>query len=358
MSRLRVGMRVLVREGSTERNVDALIGGVLKLGCSTENLCFCTDDKHAGEIMQEGHINYNVRRAIALGIEPMQAIQMASINAARHFRIDDEVGSITPGRLADILLVDDLTKMEPKAVYFEGTLVAENKRLLQACRVSDYPDWIKDTVHFKKPITAASFRCFSKDPKAKETTAHVIGLIDVQIINHDLIRTLPVDQGEIQRDLSQDILKLAVVERYGKTGGVGVGFVQGFTLKKGALAYSMSHDHHNIVTVGVSDSDMAVAVNEVARLHGGLAVVCDGNVMDSMCLPIGGLMSECGADEVMRLLDGMNEAARQLGCQTPAPFMTLSFISLPTVPELGLTDMGLVDVLGHRLIDVETQDND
>ena len=180
----------------------------------------------------------------------------------------------------------------------------------------------------------------------------------MQIINHDLIRTLPVKQGEIQRDLSQDILKLAVVERYGKTGGVGVGFVQGFTLKKGALAYSMSHDHHNIVTVGVSDSDMAIAVNEVARLHGGLTVVCDGNVMDSMCLPIGGLMSECGADEVMRLLDGMNEAARQLGCQMPAPFMTLSFVSLPTVPELGLTDMGLVDVLGHRLIDVETQDHD
>ena len=180
----------------------------------------------------------------------------------------------------------------------------------------------------------------------------------MQIINHDLIRTLPVKQGEIQRDLSQDILKLAVVERYGKTGGVGVGFVQGFTLKKGALAYSMSHDHHNIVTVGVSDSDMAIAVNEVARLHGGLTVVCDGNVMDSMCLPIGGLMSECGADEVMRLLDGMNEAARQLGCQMPAPFMTLSFVSLPTVPELGLTDMGLVDVLGLRLIDVEPQEND
>ena len=180
----------------------------------------------------------------------------------------------------------------------------------------------------------------------------------MQIINHDLIRTLPVKQGEIQRDLSQDILKLAVVERYGKTGGVGVGFLQGFTLKKGALAYSMSHDHHNIVTVGVSDSDMAIAVNEVAHLHGGLTVVCDGNVMDSMCLPIGGLMSECGADEVMRLLYGMNEAVRQLGCQMSAPFMTLSFISLPTVPELGLTDMGLVDVLGHRLIDVETQGND
>lgn len=138
----------------------------------------------------------------------------------------------------------------------------------------------------------------------------------------------------------------------------GRGLCAGLYAEKSALAYSMSHDHHNIVTVGVSDSDMAIAVNEVARLHDGLTVVCDGNVMDSMCLPIGGLMSECGADEVMRLLDGMNEAVRQLGCQMPAPFMTLSFISLPTVPDLGLTDMGLVDVLGHRLIDVETQDND
>lgn len=353
LSRLRVGMRVLIREGSTERNVDELIGGVLRLGLDTDNLCFCTDDKHAGEIMEEGHINYNVRRAIELGMDPIKAIQIATINTARHFRIDDEVGSITPGRLADILLVDDLTKMEPKAVYFEGELVAENKHLVKECSVSAYPDWIKDTVHLKNPITAASFRCPAKDPAATETKAHVIGLIDVQIINNDLVCTLPVKDGEIQRDLANDILKLAVVERYGKTGGVGVCFVKGFSLEKGALAYSMSHDHHNIVAVGVNDKDMAVAVNEVARLHGGLAIACDGKVVDSMCLPIGGLMSECGADEVMRLLDGMNEATRALGCKMPAPFMTLSFISLPTVPELGLTDMGLVDVLGHKLIDVE-----
>lgn len=353
ISRLRVGMRVLVREGSTERNADALVKAALELGCGTENLCFCTDDKHAGEIMEEGHINYNVRRAIALGMPPIQAIQMATINAARHFRIDDEVGSITPGRLADILLVDDLSQMEPKAVYFEGQLVAQNKVLLHECSVSDYPEWIKDTVHLKTPITADSFRCPSKNPTATETSAHVIGLIDVQIINNDLICTLPVQNGEIQRDPDHDILKLAVVERYGKTGGVGIGFVKGFSLRQGALAYSMSHDHHNIVVVGANDIDMAAAVNEVARLHGGLAVACDGQIVSSMCLPIGGLMSEGSAQEVMLQLDKMNAAARTLGCDMPAPFMTLSFISLPTVPELGLTDMGLVDVLGHRLIDVE-----
>lgn len=352
LSRLQVGMRVLIREGSTERNVDTLIKAVLQLGCSSENLCFCTDDKHAGEIMEEGHINYNVRRAIELGMQPMQAIQIATINAARHFRMDDEIGSITPGRLADILLVDDIEKMDPKAVFYEGKLVAKNKQLLEECKVSEYPVWIKDTVHLLRPITKESFACPAKRQESS-AKVRVIELIDLQIINKLLEWTLPVKQGLILRDMEHDILKLAVVERYGKTGGVGVGFVKGFTLRKGALAYSMSHDHHNIVVVGENDTDMAVAVNEVARLHGGLAVACDGKVTASMCLPIGGLMSECPANEVMALLDGMNAAAKALGCEMPAPFMTLSFISLPTVPELGLTDMGLVDVLAHKIIDVE-----
>lgn len=353
LARLRVGMRVLVREGSTERNVDALIRGALEMQCSTENLCFCTDDKHASEIQEEGHINYNVRRAIALGMEPMQAIQMATINAARHFRLDDEIGSITPGRLADILLVDDLHAMQPKAVFYEGKLVAENQKLLVKCPVGNYPDWIKDTVHLLRPITAESFACPAKHPEQPSANVRIIELIDLQIINHAATGTLPVKNGNIQADVAQDILKLAVVERYGKTGNVGVAFVKGFQLKTGALAYSMSHDHHNIVVVGENDSDMAAAVNEVARLHGGLAVVRDGQVIASMCLPIGGLMSEHTAEEVMADLEQMNAATRQLGCNMPAPFMTLSFISLPTVPDLGLTDLGLVDVLGHRLIDVE-----
>lgn len=153
-------------------------------------------------------------------------------------------------------------------------------------------------------------------------------------------------------DPSQDVAKLSVVERYGKNGNVGTGFVRGFHLEKGAMAYSMSHDHHNIVTAGVDDGDMAAAVNEVARLRGGLAVVCGGKVLASMELPIGGLMSEEGPREVEERLDGLNRAAASLGCDTPAPFMALSFISLPTVPELGLTDMGLVDVLEHKLIPV------
>lgn len=347
LARLQVGMKVLIREGSSERNVDELIKGVLERGLRTDNLMFCTDDKHAREIQQEGHINYNVARAISLGLEPMDALQMATVNAARHFRLEDEIGSITPGRLADILLVDDIREMKPAVVIFEGKVVAQEGRLLEECPVAAYPDWIKHTVTLKRPLTEASFRISASSESA---TVNVIDMIPRQIINHRAAEIMPVQDGCITADVSRDLLKLAVVERYGKNGNIGVGIVRGFRLREGALAYSMSHDHHNIVVVGTNDADMAAAVNEVARLNGGLCAVRGGTILSSMELPIGGLMSEKSADEVMEQLDVLNRDARSLGCEMDAPFMSLSFVSLPTVPDLGLTDMGLVDVLSHKLI--------
>ena len=184
----------------------------------------------------------------------------------------------------------------------------------------------------------------------------MIDMIPRQIINNHIIEVMQVKDGEIQMNVEKDLLKLAVVERYGKNGNVGVAFVHGFKLKKGALAYSMSHDHHNIVVVGTNNADMALAVNEVARLNGGLAVACDGIILNGMELPIGGLMSEKSSEEVMAQLDVLNADARKLGCEMDAPFMSLSFISLPTVPELGLTDLGLVDVLAHKLIPLELEE--
>lgn len=354
IERLRVGMKVFIREGSSERNVDALVKGILEHHLDTDNLMFCTDDKHAREIQVEGHINYNVSRSIKLGLDPMHALQMATVNTAKHFRIEDEIGSITPGRLADILLVDDLNEMRPEMVFFEGKLVAENGHLTEDCSVGTYPEWIKNTVTLLKPITADSFKVSSRIQEGT-TKVHVIDLIKAQIINNHEICELPVVNGEIQMDQKRDILKLSVVERYGKNGNVGIGFVRGFSLQKGALAYSMSHDHHNIVVVGTNETDMAAAVNEVARLHGGLSIACDGQIKGSMELPIGGLMSEKTADEVMEKMDALNEEVKELGCELSAPFMTLSFISLPTVPELGLTDKGLVDVLAHKLIELEVE---
>lgn len=354
IERLKVGMKVFIREGSSERNVDELIKGVLEKNLDTSNLMFCTDDKHAREIQVEGHINYNVSRAIELGLDPMKSVQMATVNTAKHFRMEDEIGSITPGRLADIILVEDWHNMKPDMVIFEGNVVAQNGELVKECKVEDYPDWLKHTVVLKKPVTPESFEVPSKKMEGT-TKIHVIEMISRQIINNHIIKEVSVKNGLIQTEVDHDILKLAVVERYGKNGNIGIGFVQGFELKKGALAYSMSHDHHNIVVVGTNDEDMALAVNEVVRLNGGLSVACDGKIRNSMELPIGGLMSEKSAEEVMAQLDVLNEDAKKLGCNMDAPFMSLSFISLPTVPELGLTDKGLVDVLAHQLIGLEVE---
>ena len=355
IERLKVGMKVFIREGSSERNVDELIRGVIEHQLDTSNLMFCTDDKHAREIQVEGHINYNVSRAIDLGLDPMKAIQIATVNSAKHFRMEDEIGSITPGRLADIILVEDWREIKPSVVIFEGNVVAENGKLLEECKVEEYPEWLKHTVILKNPITAESFAVPSKKQDGS-TKIHLIDLIPRQIINHHVLEEMQVKNGKIQVNIEKDILKLAVVERYGKNGNVGVGFVRGFELKKGALAYSMSHDHHNIVVVGTNDEDMALAVNEVARLNGGLSVTCGGKILNSMELPIGGLMSEKPAEEVMAQLDILNADAKALGCGMDAPFMSLSFISLPTVPDLGLTELGLVDVLEHKLIPLEAEE--
>jgi len=348
IARLRLGMRVLIREGSTERNADALLRAAIENDVPLDGLCFCTDDKHPSEIREEGHINYIVRRAIELGMKPVDAIRIATINAARHIRMDDEIGSITPGRRADILLMDSLERVEPDMVFYEGKLVASDGALTQACTIQQYPAWILDTVSLKKPITEESFAVAAKAGDSNRVKA--IELIGLQIINKSFIADLPVYNGRICVDVDADILKLAVVERYGKNGNVGVGFVKGFQLKRGALAFSTSHDHHNIVVVGTNDLDMSAAVNEVVRLHGGLAAADDGHAIASMSLPIGGLMSDKCAEDVITELDALNRAARQLGCPMKAPFMTLSFVSLPTVPELGLTDMGLIDVMAHQLI--------
>jgi len=355
IARLRLGMKVMVREGSSERNVDELMKAVVENGLDYDNLLFCTDDKHADEIRDEGHINYNVNRAIELGVPPIKAIQMATINAAKHFRVEDEIGSITPGRKADIILTENVNKIKPTMVIFEGKIVAKDGKLLEECKVGEYPQWIKETVKFKNPITPESFALKSKS-NGNKTKVNLIELIDKQIINEWKTAELPVENGFIKNDVDNDILKLAVVERYGKTGGVGIGFVRGFGLKKGALAYSMSHDHHNIVSVGTNDEDMSVAVNAIHDMQGGLVAVDEGKIIAKMQLPIGGLMSEKSADEVMAEIANADEAARSLGCTISAPFMILSFISLPTVPNLGLTDMGLVDVLNHKLIDVEILD--
>ncbi len=215
--------------------------------------------------------------------------------------------------------------------------------------MKDYPAFLFDTVKLKSEITSDRFRI---QADGKQALCRVIQLIPDQIINRETQDWLPIVNGQIDPQIDRDILKLAVVERYGKNGRVSVALVQGFMLKKGALASSVSHDHHNIVTVGTNDSDMAMAVREIAKMKGGFVACAGGKIIAKLELPLAGLMSVLPAHDVMQQMNDLNNAARSLGVEMAAPFMTLSFISLPTVPQLGLTDYGLIDVLGHRLTDL------
>lgn len=354
LERIRLGLTVMVREGSTERNEESLLQGVLENDLGFENLIFCTDDKDASDIKDEGHINFNVSKAIGMGVDPVEAIKMATINPAKHFRIEDEIGSITPGKKADILILNSLKNLEPDKVVYEGEIVAKNGELLVETQNHTYPDWIKNTVKLKQRPSSDLFKIQSKKKNVGFTEVNVIGLFEDQIINDWLKRKLPVKDGKILSDTERDILKMEVVERYGKNGNIGKAFVEGFGLEEGSIGISVSHDHHNIVVVGTNNKDMATCVNRIERLQGGLVAVKNGKIIEEFATPIGGLMSDKRSEEVLKGHRKVSEAASKLGTDLPDPFMTLSFISLPTVPELGLTDKGLIDVKNHELIDLET----
>lgn len=354
LERLRVGIRVLIREGSSERNGKELLGAVAQHKLPTDHLMFCTDDKHVQDIVREGHISYNVQLAIDAGISPVKAIQMATLNTARHFRMEDRLGSITPGRMADLMLLPNLTQIKPSLVLKDGRIVAENGKAAPAVH-KEYPSHLFDTVHVSPAVCEESFAVSAQGSQAK---CRIIDLIPDQIINNEQQLWMDIRDGRIETDPQRDILKLSVAERYGKNGRVCSAFVKGFQLKNGALASSVSHDHHNIVVVGTNDRDMLCAVRELDRLHGGFAAAVDGGIAASIALPLGGLMSPLSAGEVMSQMERVNAAAAKLGCTMAAPFMTLSFISLPTVPQLGLTDVGLIDVLRHSTcpLILETQE--
>jgi adenine deaminase len=346
-ARLSLGMAVLVREGSTERNLEALVAGLVRENAHSSRWMMCTDDKHPDDIAREGHIDHMVRKAISMGLDPVKAIQMATINAASHFRIDHLLGSLTPGRKADIILTSDLHNLQVEFVFFKGELVAENGGLRQEIKPRAFPQWLQRTVKITRGRFGSDFRLQASSARVN---ARIIQVLPDQIVNTSIIAVLEVSEGSVRAAPEQDILKLAVVERYGKNGNIGIAFVNGFGLKHGAMASTVSHDHHNIVIAGADDASMACCVRAIERMNGGL-VVCDGDqVLAKLALPIAGLLSDQSAQEVIASLNKMNEAAWRLGCKLPAPFMSLSFISLPTVPELGLTDIGLIEVSENKII--------
>jgi adenine deaminase len=322
---------------------------VVREGLPTRHLLFCTDDKFSADLATEGHIDYNVNEAVRLGLPAMRAVQMATLNAAEHFRLDDRLGAIAPGRLADFLLCDSLTPIAAPEVYVGGRRVAARGKLTARIPPVRYAAWLNNTVRLRRAVPSSRFAFPAKGDRAR---VRVIEIVPDQIFNHLREADLRVVAGAVQPDPAQDVLKIAVVERHGKNGNVAVAFARGFGLQRGAIGGTVAHDHHNIVVVGTNDADLAACVQALKRLRGGFAAVAEGRALAELPLPVAGLMSDQPAAKVNKALDRLNAAARGLGCRLNSPFMTLSFVSLPSIPDAGLTDLGLVDVRGRKLIPV------
>jgi adenine deaminase len=330
--KLRLGLHILLREGSTERNLEDLIPLINPY--NAQNCSFATDDKLAGDLVKEGHIDHCVRKAIKLGLAPITALQIATINTARHYRLHN-LGAIAPRFWADFIIFDDLKHFQVRQTYKKGALVAENGKFLD-----------KKARTTPLPRSTMNLRYTPKDLVVKAKGAGKIRIIEIiprQIVTRELILPPKILGGEVVPDVSRDILKLVVVERHRATGNVGVGFVRGFKLKNGAIGSTVAHDAHNVIVAGASDADILCVIRELERLQGGQIAVANGKVTAELPLPIAGLVTDQPLPKAIKLIDELNAAARALGCDLDAPFMTLSFLALSPIPALKLTDQGLID---------------
>ena len=338
--KLRLGMYIMIREGSTAKNLEELIPLVTPL--NARRFMFVSDDRDPADLIDEGGVDHCVRKAIRLGLDPIIAIQMATINPARYFPLPGN-GAIAPGYQADLVVLQDLEKIRIYQVFKAGRLVAEGGRTLPGT-LDETRVNTENTFHLPT-ISAEHFRITAQGTRAK-----VIELIPQQITTKKGFHEVKMQDGLAIADPQQDILKIAVVERHKGTGNIGLGFVKGFGLKKGAIASSVAHDSHNIIVVGAGDESMARAVHGIAEMHGGLVAVKDGKVAASLPLPIGGLMSDRSIEEVRDRLNQLHRTVTEMGCTLKEPFMSLSFLALPVIPELKITDMGLVDVTKFKIV--------
>ena len=349
LEKLRLGMKLMLREGSAAKSLDNFLPRLLKEGVSLENVFFVTDDKHPEDLLA-GYMDVIVRKAIALGLDPLDAISMCTINTARHYRIDHLVGSISIGCRADLVILDDLEEFSIHSVIAGGAPITPITPIGAQTPVFNYRDYVFDTIRYRE-IKPQDLQLIYAP--GSSVSVNVIKVFPDQIFTEkDNAKLVTDGSGVLLPDANRDILSTAVIERHGKNGNIGLGFVSGFGLKSGAFAQSIGHDSHNVVVTGTNHADMALAANAIKEMKGGIVLVQDKEVLNSLSLPFAGLLSPDPVEEVALELDGLHGTIKEMGCTLPAPFITHSFIALPVIPKLRLTDMGLFDVERFEMIDV------
>lgn len=342
--RLQRGMYLMIREGSVAKDLDALIEVVNEK--NARRCLFVTDDKHLDDLIEEGSIDHNIRLAIQRGIDPILAIQMATLNAAECFGLKEK-GMLAPGYDADFLLLDDLEKVAVHQVYRNGKLVADRGIFTAESLSAKIPEGLKNSVNLEE-ICSDQLQI-----KLKQSKAHVIQIIPNSLVTEHKVCEVDHAKGHFQPSVDKDLLKLAVIERHHQTGNIGLGIVNGFGLKCGAIATTIAHDSHNLVVTGTNDEDMLAAIHKIRDIHGGIAIAKNGEVLAELPLPVAGLMAATTFSEVNEKLAGLNNALAELGFDSDFnPFLTLSFLALPVIPEIKLTDLGLFDVKSFRHIDI------
>ena len=352
VARVRQGMRAMLRLGSAWYDVAAQVKAITEDGMDSRNFILCTDDSHSGTLVQDGHMNRVVRHAIAQGLKPITAIQMATLNTAQHFGMEREIGSIAPGRRADIILTSDLPSLPVEMVIAAGQVLAKDGKLSADIPAAVYPDFAKNTIKLGKTLTARDFDIAAPEG-ATQVRARVIGVIENQAPTRALEADLAVRDGLVQMDAANDVCQIALVERHRGTGGVVNGFVSGFGYDKPcAVASTVAHDSHHMIVIGTSKEDMALAANHLGKVGGGVTVFSEGRELATVELSIAGLMSEERAEVVAEKAGRMVAAMQECGCSLNNAYMQHSLLALVVIPELRISDLGIIDVTRFEKVDL------
>ncbi|WP_421851497.1 adenine deaminase [Oricola sp.] len=352
IARVRQGMKAMLRLGSAWYDVAEQIKAVTEQGIDPRNFILCTDDSHSGTLVRDGHMDRVVRHAIGQGLSPICAIQMATVNTAQHFGLERELGSIAPGRRADFLIVSDLAALAIDEVYARGVQLARDGKLTADIPVWDYPDTAKNTVRLSREIAASDFAIAAPAGTA-EVDVRVIGVIENQAPTRALEARLPVSGGIVGMDRVNDVCQIALVERHRGTGAVSNAFVSGFGYTQDcAMASTVAHDSHHMIVVGTNRNDMAIAANRLGEIGGGVVMISKGEELALIEMPIAGLMSDERAEIVAAKADVLGAAMREMGCTLNNAYMQHSLLALVVIPELRISDVGLVDVRTFEKVDV------